>query len=574
LWFNVYAAYSYALLALTTFFFAQIVFRRRGVFRLQAILMLAGMFAPWIANAIYLLRLSPLPAYDWTPLAFLLTLVALEIGFTRYRLVDILPVAQSTIVNSMLDAILVVDRHGQIVDANPACERVFGLAEAELIGSDVRVHFPEWNAWTEATKPRSETSREFRLPGDPEQRIFNLRVETTTNPRGIVTGYLVILNDATRTVNAQRQMRLLVTALEAAQNGVVITDREGMVQWVNPAFTQLTGYERNEIIGHKPSLLKSGSQEGEFYKEMWQTILDGGVWRGELVNRRKDGSEYNEEMTITPLIRGDGAITNFIAIKQDVTERKLAEEQLRQAHQQALEANRLKTQLLANVSHDLRTPLGTIMGYAEMMLVEAFGAQNEQQKTATAEILNSANALLTFVNNLIGQAQIETGKIVLNNQPFEPAILVESVRSVVNYHAHKKGLSLDVDIDPLLPETLSGDSYWLRQILLNLANNAIKFTESGSVKIRTFRQDETTWGIEVKDTGPGIPKEAQRIIFEVFRQQDNSTHKHSGSGLGLAIVKELATLMDGQIELESESGQGSIFTVFLPVEPVKEPVTK
>ncbi len=565
-WFFVFTGYSYLLLLVTALFFIQIFVRRQGIYRVQAGIILAGIAMPWLGNVFYLFVKSPLPGYDWTPLAFALTMIALEIGFTRYRLVDVLPIAQSVIFDAMLDAAIVVNKTGQIVDANLACERVFDLQVADLIGKDVSLLFPEWQAWIQDTHPRVETIREFSLPGDPEQRIFNLKLVAIAGRGKSISGYLLILSDVTRNVKALSQMRLLVAALEATQNAVVITDSSGMVQWVNPAFTLLTGYERSEIIGRTPRLLKSGHQSAGFYKKLWDTILKGEVWRGELINRRKDGSEYSEEMTITPLVQPDGTITNFIALKQDITERKQTEEQLKLAHKQAVEANRLKTQLLASVSHDLRTPLGTIMGYAEMLLVEAFGPQNEAQKTATAEILNSANSLLTFVNNLIGQAQIETGKIMLNNQPFEPSVLVDSIRSVVNYHAAKKNLNLKIEIDPQLPQVLIGDSYWLRQILLNLVNNAIKFTQTGSVHIRFYKSNDTTWALQVSDTGIGIPEKDRENIFDAFYQHsDVSEKKYGGSGLGLSIVKQLTILMGGKIELESQVGQGSTFTVLLPL---------
>ncbi len=567
LWFVIYAVYSYALLLFTAFFFVRVAVRKRGIYRSQALIMLVGMLAPWIGNVIYLFQLSPLKAYDWTPLAFTLTVLALEIGFTRYRLVDIAPFAQATIFNAMLDAVLVVNNQDNIVEANPAAERVFGMDEAFLIGRHVVELFPEWSNWTHVTRPRSETSREYRLPDDPEQRVFNLRLENITNRRGQTTGYLTILTNITRNVNAQSMMRLLVAALEAAQNGVLITDQQGMVQWVNPAFTQLTGFERNEIIGHTPGLLNSGRQPPEFYADLWGKILNGQVWHGELINRRKDGSEYYEEMTITPLVQASGAITNFIAIKQDISQRKAAEQALQAAHQEAVEASRLKTQLLANVSHDLRSPLGTIMGYAEMMQMNVFGETTKEQKKVVSEILDSANTLLTFVNNLIGQAQIETGKVMLNDQPYEPATLIESIRSSINYHVTKKGLTLQVEIDPRLPATLLGDSYWLRQVLLNLVNNAVKFTETGGVTVRMCKENDGFWAIQVEDTGVGIPQEAHQSIFEVFRQQDVTVkRKYGGSGLGLSIVKELTGLMGGRIELHSEPGQGSIFTVFLPLQ--------
>jgi len=297
---------------------------------------------------------------------------------------------------------------------------------------------------------------------------------------------------------------------------------------------------------------------------LWQTITAGKVWRGELINRRKDGSEYYEEMTITPLIQQpEGKITNYIAIKQNISNRKKSEEELILAHQEAIEANRMKTQLLANVSHDLRTPLGAIMGYSEMLEKGFFGEVNAEQKNAASEILDSSNQLLAFVNNLIGEAQIETGRLVIRPAVFKPAEFVAGAQSIAGFAIKKKKLIFEVEIVPELPDKIYGDVYWLKQILLNLINNATKFTEIGMIKVRLFLADADHWAIQVTDTGPGIPKEAQQMIFEAFRQVEGNTR--GGSGLGLSIVSQLTTLMNGKIELQSEIGKGSSFTVVLPL---------
>jgi signal transduction histidine kinase len=299
---------------------------------------------------------------------------------------------------------------------------------------------------------------------------------------------------------------------------------------------------------------------------LWDTILAGKVWRGEVINRRKDGTLYTEEMTITPVIQSDGSLTNFIAIKQDITERKRAEEALAEAHQQALEANRLKTQLLTNVSHDLRTPLGAILGFAEMLRAGVFGEATQKQKEAAGEIIDSSNQLMTFVDNLIGQAQFETGKIVLKVKSFDPRELFAPLQATAGTLAKKKGVQLEYEIDEQLPKVLFGDLYWLRQIVANLINNAVKFTDQGAVKVRLHQPDAQHWAIQVADTGIGIPEEDQAAIFEAFRQVDGSTtRRHGGSGLGLAIVQELTTLMDGKIELNSAIGKGSTFTITLPL---------
>lgn len=255
----------------------------------------------------------------------------------------------------------------------------------------------------------------------------------------------------------------------------------------------------------------------------------------------------------------------------DITAHKQIEATLRLARDQALEANRLKTQLLAKVSHELRTPLTTILGFAEMLEFGVYGKLAKEQQEAIADIINSADYLKGLVNELLDQAQLEAGKLKLDIQPFAPAELIEDVQAKMNVLAQHKGLCLKTEISPELPTILFGDSARIQQILVNLVSNAIKFTKQGYVGVRVYRSAPMQWALEVSDTGPGIPAEAQGYIFEPFQQVDGSiTREHGGSGLGLSIVKQLTTLMAGQVALKSRVGQGSTFTVFLPLEPTQE----
>ena len=262
-------------------------------------------------------------------------------------------------------------------------------------------------------------------------------------------------------------------------------------------------------------------------------------------------------------------------LEREIAERKRAEEALALAHDQALEASRLKTQLLANVGHDLRSPLGVILGHTEMLQAGINGSLSGQQYVATQTIVANIEQLLGFIDNLLGQAQIEAGKVVLNVRPFAPAELLEAIRSTTAMLAQTRGLELTSDVAPDMPETLHGDPYWLRQILANLVSNAIKFTEQGAVRVRIQRANEDYWAIRVSDTGCGIPAEAQSYIFDAFRRVDGTpTRKQqTGSGLGLSIVKQLAALMGGQVTLTSAPGAGSTFTVLLPLELVQEETT-
>jgi signal transduction histidine kinase len=203
----------------------------------------------------------------------------------------------------------------------------------------------------------------------------------------------------------------------------------------------------------------------------------------------------------------------------------------------------------------------------------SFGPMSENQVKASSEILDAANQLLSFINNLVVQAQFETGKIVLREYPFDVVEVIGPLMSTLNYHAQKKRLTLVEYIDPALPQKLVGDQFWLRQIVMNLVHNAVKFTASGSVTVRFFKHQEDSWIIQVTDTGIGIPPEAQKRVFEAFEQVNSmETPQQSGFGLGLSIVAKLTSIMNGKIELESENGKGSTFTITLPLKESVETI--
>lgn len=355
-------------------------------------------------------------------------------------------------------------------------------------------------------------------------------------------------------------------AIEQSGNTIVITDAQGNIEYANPRFTELTGYSLEEVLGQNPRILKSGDHSQEFYKEMWDAITAGQTWRGEFHNQRKDGSLFWESATIAPVINHRGEIANFIAVKEDVTRMKQAQEALALARDQALEASRLKTQFLAKVSHELRTPLGSIMGYAELLRDEFFGPLADEQKSPVDAIVANVNFLADMVNDLLDEAQLETKSMSLRMGFFSPTALLEKTAARMSILAANKGLSFTAELTPPLPERLYGDEQRLEQILVNLVGNAIKFTQAGQVRIRIYQNDPGHWAMQVGDTGDGIPLEAQEVIFEPFRQVDNAiTRENRGSGLGLTIVKQLVELMDGKISLASQTGLGSTFTVVLPI---------
>ncbi len=242
---------------------------------------------------------------------------------------------------------------------------------------------------------------------------------------------------------------------------------------------------------------------------------------------------------------------------------------------EAAEASDFKSRLIARVSHELRTPLGAILGMTEMLHYETYGPLSQTQKDATQRIIDNSKYLEIVFGELLEQSQIESRRLGMKEVEFKPRAVVERVHANYLQAANRQGLQLTSEVDPNLPELLFSDPTRIEQILSNLVSNAIKFTPAGSIFIHAYRVDETRWAIQVRDSGIGIPIEARQFIFEPFRQVDESiARQHGGIGLGLSIVKQLVELLQGQIELESQVGQGSTFTVLLPLKFCTESTTE
>jgi signal transduction histidine kinase len=343
------------------------------------------------------------------------------------------------------------------------------------------------------------------------------------------------------------------------ENEALVLDEFNRLLDANPAARRLFGLNEAHIGKPVETWLRP-------FPEFTCLFQDAGEAQCELAFEHHQAQVWRSMQT-TSLVNAQGESRGKLIVLNDITQRKLAEAQMNLAHQKALEASRMKTRLLANISHDLRSPMTAVLGFSDLLRSGVLGEINEQQRIALENIQESANQQLDFVNNLIGQAQLETGQIILNIQHFSVEDLIESIHSTVKAVAARKGIELNFFQEASLPGLLYGDPYWIRQIMLNLVNNAIKFTAKGSVNVRVFQASADTWSLQVSDSGIGIPADKLDVIFEPFRQLKEGRANQSGSGLGLSIVKQLTDLMRGSIEVMSMPGMGSTFTVILPYQP-------
>lgn len=582
-WFWVHSAFSYTCLLGGTVLLFRMVTNLPDLYRWQAGLMLLGVLAPWISNGLYLSGLSLIPHLDLTPFAFTLTGLTVAWNLFRFRFLDVVPVARRAIVEGMSDGVVVLDNQNRIVDFNPAAQKIISRPAAAIMGQLAGQVFSDRADLVERYRNVLEASTEIMLGQEEARRYFDLRISPLYDRNHHLSGRLIVLRDITEQKQAEealrqreQQFRQVVASIS---DHIYMTEVTAAGQKVNlylsPHVEILSGYPLTKFINDW---------------SFWPTVVihpDDRARAAEQAARLTSGQNSQLEYR---LVRANGEIiwvrdsgrTEYDSAQQriliygvvsDITERKRTEVELALARDQALEASRLKTDLLARVSHELRTPLGAILGFAELLKFGIYGPLLEEQKMAVGEIIDSTNNLTSQVNDLLDQAKLEAGRLALHLTTFSPADLLNSLLHNMEMLAHNKGLSLTTHIAANMPGVLTGDFGRLQQVLVNLISNAIKFTPTGTVKVCLYRPDNAHWAIQVIDTGIGIPSAAQAHLFEPFMQVDGSmTRKQSGTGLGLSIVKQLTDLMGGEITLESKPGHGSTFVVLLPLQPGEQKV--
>ena len=359
----------------------------------------------------------------------------------------------------------------------------------------------------------------------------------------------------------------ITNIIKSMSESLIVTDIELKIKIVNRATQELLGYKEDELIGKHINILFN--EENIFFT---QSSFDE-LMKNQFIHNREIVCSSKSDRLINALLSGsllydkDGKVQDFVFILLDITERKSAEEAMKKASEEAERANRAKSQFLAKMSHEIRTPMNGILGMIELLLDSNL---NEKQQYTAQTAHQSGETLLSIINDILDFSKIEAGKLTLENDSFDLHKTIKETIRLFSERAHQKGLGLTCHIERDVPTTFYGDQVRLRQVLVNLLGNAIKFTDQGEVGLRVLRDgekdDEVTICFEVSDNGIGIPLENQSDIFSSFIQADSSTaRKYGGSGLGLAISKQLVEIMRGTITFQSTKGKGSIFWVRIPL---------
>ncbi|MBL4615956.1 MAG: PAS domain-containing sensor histidine kinase [Magnetovibrio sp.] len=372
--------------------------------------------------------------------------------------------------------------------------------------------------------------------------------------------------DITQRLKAEKSFRMLSEIIEQNPSMVFVTDLDGKIEYVNTMFKKMTGYNDHEIIGQTPRLLQSGLTPQSFYEDLWSAVLAGDKWQGEIQNKRNDGSIFWAQLTINPVALHGTKINHFVAVLEDISDRKAAEKRLTLAKEQAEIASRTKSEILANTSHELRTPLNAIIGSSSAIKSETFGPLGNPAYSDYIDIIKeSGEHLLALINDILDVASLEASQVKLVRTHFKLAQVLQSSFRLLAPRADHAQITLSYDgIDETL--MLDADERRIKQIFLNLLSNAVKFTpDGGQVNVGCSHEKCGGLTISVSDTGIGMDEDDIIKAMSQFGQvESDHTRKYHGTGLGLPLTQGLVELHDGKLEIISIKGSGTSVEIFLP----------
>ncbi len=491
---------------------------------------------------------------------------------------------KSAIMESSLDAIVTMTETGDIIDFNLAAEKLFGYARADVVGRELAALIlpPDRREGHRNGLARYVRSRESTMLGrrleltamkaDGSEFPVEIAMSAlSVNGRLIFTSHVRDISELRHNESTLRdQLRFTQELLDVSPAPIFFKDNNGVFLAVNRAWETFSGQKRDDVVGRTSSALMNPEQDSLQRRMEEELMRNSTDVRHEMTVQRADGARREVMFHMACFRRSDNSIGGIIGSITDITEMKEAGQQIRAAKDAAEDASRAKSEFLANMSHEIRTPMNGVLGMTRLALGTAL---NPEQREYLQIVQSSAASLLRLIDDVLDFSKIEAGRLSLEQAPFRVAPTCSDVMRMLAIEAQEKGVELLLSIEPDVPAVVIGDSTRLRQVLVNLIGNAVKFTDHGEVELRVIPDGDSHMHFAVRDTGPGIPREKQQVIFEAFLQADNSTtRRYGGTGLGLAISARLVSMMGGRLEVSSSVGVGSVFSFSLPLaQPVDQP---
>ena len=501
-------------------------------------------------------------------------------------------------------AIMILDQEGYIINWSRGAEQINGYTESEVLGKHFSIFYTRED--TEISQPEKNLQKvidtggleykAWRVRKDGSVYWANIVFTALKNDRGEIIGYGKVIHDLSKQVQTEERISLLNKELEnrlqQSQSEisdykhaldesaiVAITDQKGIIKHVNDNFCKISKYSKDELLGQDHRIINSGYHSKDFIRNLWVTIANGKIWRGEFRNKAKDGTYYWVDTTIVPFLNEHGKPYQYLAIRSDITQRKLAEEQLLKANEdlenkvrertlelthaleKEKELNEMKSRFVSMASHEFRTPLSAILSSTSLMEHYVNPDQEDKRKKHVERIKSSVKNLTSILDDFLSLEKLEQGKVESHNSEFNFREFIEDAIEEMHGMSKKKQQEIHLQYDG--PEQVYQDKKILRNVLLNLLSNAIKYSPEGkTIFISSEIKDERV-NLAVKDEGIGIPLEAQKNLFDKFFRARNAVNIQ-GTGLGLNIVKRYVELLDGIISFDSIENAGTVFTVSFP----------
>lgn len=466
---------------------------------------------------------------------------------------------------------ILIHKDARLLDCNASFLEMLGYERVEIEGMDLLELIP---LVEDRMRVVENVAQRVHLPYEITVRrkdgtVFPAELEAKNVVyHGEEMRIVAVRNISERKILMERNV-LLSRAVEQSPVSIVLTDANASIEYVNPIFEQRTGYSFEEAVGQNPRILQSGYHSKAFYQQMWEVLANGKTWQGELKNRTKAGEVLWESVSISPIFNEMGSVEHFVGVKEDITSRIETLEELRLAKEKAEESNRLKSAFLATMSHELRTPLNQIIGFSEIIPKLT---QDESIVDFAKQINKSGNELFALIEDIFQMAMVEHSPVLLRRNKVEIGLIIrllnESLHEIVQVSGKLEFLETSVEVEPgLESKVIVIDKPKVIQAVTQLIRNAVKFTSNGFVRIKVSLSDDLLLSIAVADSGIGIPENKLDIIFDFFRQADESlTRVYGGVGIGLALSKKIAEALNANIYVETKVNEGSTFTFVVPVE--------
>lgn len=529
--------------------------------------------------------------YHWLYIFLSYVFVGLFLGtvfsYLNYQKVQVEELNENRlykITSALGEGTYIVNKEGKLIFMNSEAERLLGWKEEELYGKNMHdfIHYE-----TLEGKPISadqcpilkqvisgdiyHSNEEFFIRKDRSKfPVIYKATEISIDKE--YTGYLIAFYDITDLKHTRMNLQHNTNELErykiALDSHAIVTktDKNGVILDVNDKFCEISQFSREELIGSTHRIVNSNYHSKEYFENLWNTIKSGEIWKGEIVNRKKDGSLYWVDASIIPFLNEDRQPYQYIAIRNDITERKIMESSLQQAKEEAERANRAKSEFLSRMSHELRTPMNAILGFAQLLESDPIDPLTESQQENVDEILKAGKHLLTLINEILDLSRIESGKISLSLETIDVPSVIRSSLSLIQPMAEKHNIRLEKHFNNEVTYFVKADQTRLQQVLLNLLSNSIKYNhENGTVQIECAPISGQRLRISIIDTGIGIPPEKEGELFQPFSRLGVEGKGIEGTGIGLNLSKRLVELMNGRIGYESQVDEGTHFYVELPL---------